>query len=102
MAGASHMKFAFVGRRNPKDNTKHVILGTYGIDTKSFAAQLNLNYPLCWGILNHVVSVIFNHGEQSGEQTCDYIFIKDPNKATMRLYKKTADDLDDEDEDEEL
>lgn len=38
MAGAAHLKFAFVSRRNPKDNTKHVVLGTYDIDTKSFAA----------------------------------------------------------------
>lgn len=46
IAGADHLKFAFVSRRNPKDNTKHVVLGTYGVDTKSFAAQINLNYSL--------------------------------------------------------
>lgn len=46
--------------------------------------------------------MVYHHGEKSGEQTGDYIFIKDPNKAIMRLYKKTTDDLEDEDEDEEL
>jgi translation initiation factor 3 subunit D len=36
LAGVEHIKFAFVSRRNLKDPSKHVILGTYGIDTKSF------------------------------------------------------------------
>jgi translation initiation factor 3 subunit D len=36
LAGVEHIKFAFVSRRNSKDTSKHVILGTYGIDTRSF------------------------------------------------------------------
>lgn len=65
-----------------------------------------VNIPLLrrysWAILSHVVNVVYHHGQQSGEQTGDYIFIKDPNKAVMRLYKKTTDDLEDDEEDEEL
>ena len=98
MAGADTIKFAFVTRRNPKDNTKHLILGTYGIDTKAFAAQINLNYSLCWAILRNTIETIYNHGDQTG----DYIFMKDPNKAVMRMYKKTSDDLDEDEEDDEL
>ena len=37
LAGVEQIKFAFVTRKTPKDNTKHVILGTYGIETKSFS-----------------------------------------------------------------
>ena len=36
LAGADQIKFAFVTRKSPKDNTKHIVLGTYGIETKSF------------------------------------------------------------------
>lgn len=39
---------------------------------------------------------------ENGDQTGDYIFMKDPNKAVMRLYKKISDDLDDDLKDEEL
>ena len=92
------MKFAFVSRKIAKDNTKHVILGTYGLQTKSFAAQINLNMPVCWAILRNTMDTIYDHGEQTG----DYIFMKDPNKAVMRMYKKTSDDLDEEEEDDEL
>lgn len=43
LAGVEHIKFAFVSRRSPKDASKHVILGTYGIDTRSFQNQVNLS-----------------------------------------------------------
>lgn len=48
--------------------------------------------------MNHLVEVVYQHGQEIG----DYIFIKDPNKQMMRLYKKTSEDLDDDEEDEEL
>lgn len=51
-----------------------------------------------WAIMNHLVEVVYQHGQEIG----DYIFIKDPNKQMMRLYKKTSEDLDDDEEDEEL
>jgi translation initiation factor 3 subunit D len=38
LAGVDNVKFAFVTRKNPKDNTKHVILGTYSLNTTAFAA----------------------------------------------------------------
>jgi translation initiation factor 3 subunit D len=51
LAGVEQIKFAFVSRKNPKDAQQHVILGTYGIDTKSFCNQINLNMQNCWAIL---------------------------------------------------
>lgn len=54
--------------------------------------------PQCWAILKQTVDCVYGYGEQTGE----YIFMKDPSKAMMRLFKVTAEDEDDEDGDEEI
>lgn len=59
LAGADQIKIAFIARKNAADNTKHVLLGTYGIDTKSFANQINLNMGVAWAILNEIVDYVF-------------------------------------------
>ena len=43
LAGVSHLKFVFISRRKPQDPNSHHILGTYGIETKKFMNQVNLN-----------------------------------------------------------
>ena len=48
--------------------------------------------------MRNVVDAVFAHKDPTG----DYIFMKDNNKAVMKLYKKTSDDLDEDEEDEEL
>ena len=98
LAGVEQIKFAFVSRKNPKDAGKHVILGSYGIDTRSFQNQINLNMQQCWAILQQTVDCVYGYGEQSGE----YIFMKDPNRAITRLFKVTAEEDDDDEGDEEL
>lgn len=50
---------------------------------------------MCWAILEHVVRSVYSHDENTG----DYIFMKDPNKGVVRLFKKTAEDIEDEEED---
>lgn len=98
LAGADQIKFAFVTRKNVKDNAKHIVLGTYGIETKSFCNQINLSLSQCWGILRDLVDSVYNYNEPTG----DYIFMKDPNKALMRLFKVTVEEEEDEEPDEEL
>lgn len=51
-----------------------------------------------WAILRNTIDTIYDHGEQMG----DYIFMKDPSKAVMKLYKKTSDDVEEEEDEEEL
>lgn len=75
-----------------------MVIGTYGIDTRSFCNQINLSMQQCWAILQETVDVIYGYGEQSGE----YIFMKDPNKAITRLFKMTAEEDDEDDDDEQL
>jgi hypothetical protein len=55
-----------------------------------------------WAILSHVVDSVYYHANQSGEQTGDYIYIKDPLQPLMRLYKKTSDELEEDEDEEEL
>lgn len=73
-------------------------MGTYGIQTSSFANQINLNMPNCWAIFRDTIDGIYHFGEQTGE----YIFMKDPNKALMRLFKVTAEDEEEDEPEEEL
>ena len=98
LAGVDNIKFAFVSRSQAGNANKHVIIGTYGIDTRSFCNQINLSMQQCWAILQETVDVIYGYGEQSGE----YIFMKDPNKAITRLFKMTAEEDDEDDDDEQL
>ena len=51
LAGVEQIKFAFVTRKTVKDSKRHVVLGTYGIDTRSFCNQINLSMSQCWAIL---------------------------------------------------
>jgi len=37
LAGVNHIRYAFVTRRNAKDNTNHVVLGTYTTSVQEFA-----------------------------------------------------------------
>jgi hypothetical protein len=41
---------------------------------------------------------VYGYGEQTGE----YIFMKDPNKAVTRLFKVSEEDDDDDEPEEEL
>lgn len=100
LAGVDAMKFAFITRKSAKVTSSHVLLGTYGIDTKSFANQINLNMPVCWAILRETIDYIFSYKEMTG--TGEYIVMKDPNKAVMRIFKVTADEIDEDEPEEEL
>lgn len=55
-------------------------------------------YVYSWAILNHVVQTVYEYNEQTGE----YIFMKDPTKAMMRLFKVTAEEEEEEEPEEEL
>jgi hypothetical protein len=51
-----------------------------------------------WAILRETIDYIYSYGEQTGE----YIFMKDPNKAMMRLFKVTQEDVDEDEPEDEL
>ena len=52
----------------------------------------------CWAILKSVVESVYAQQEQTG----DYIYMRDPNKAVFRLFKKAVEESDDDEDDGEL
>ncbi|THD21981.1 Eukaryotic translation initiation factor 3 subunit D [Fasciola hepatica] len=54
LAGADQLKLGFVSRVNPKDSSRHVILGTQQFKPHDFAQQLNLSLENGWAILRCV------------------------------------------------
>lgn len=52
----------------------------------------------CWAILRETIQDIQLQKDETGE----YIYMKDPNKAMMRLFKMTTEENDEDDLDDEL
>lgn len=98
LAGVDHIKFVFVSRKYQKDAQNHVILGTYGTDVRSYQNQINLSMTQCWAILQEAIDYVYGYGEQTGE----YVFMKEPTKHMMRLFKVTQEEVDDDENEEEL
>ncbi|KAA3672436.1 translation initiation factor 3 subunit D, partial [Paragonimus westermani] len=79
------MAFTFVSRVNPKDSSRHVILGTQQFRPQEFALQLNLNLDNAWGILRCVIDFFMKLPEGK------YLMLKDPNKAMLRIFAVPSD-----------
>ncbi|PWN53038.1 translation initiation factor eIF-3, subunit D [Violaceomyces palustris] len=97
LAGADNMKLGYISRVNPRDASKHVILGTSWYKPKELAAQMALNLSNGWGIVRTIADLARKAPEGK------YVLIKDPNKATIRFYSVPAsfDEEVDEDDGEE-
>lgn len=97
LAGSDQIKFGYVSRINPKDSSKHVILGTQQFKPIEFASQINLLMENAWGILKCVINIL--QGKPEGK----YLIMKDPNKPMVRIYdipnNSFESDVDDSDED---
>ncbi|CAI2164168.1 1403_t:CDS:10 [Funneliformis geosporum] len=92
LAGADQMKLGYVSRVSPKDNQKHVILGTQMYKPRDFTAQMNLSVSNGWGIVRTIVDLCMKLPEGR------YVLIKDPNKPLIRLYGVPANTFDAEDD----
>ncbi|XP_072022114.1 eukaryotic translation initiation factor 3 subunit D-like [Amphiura filiformis] len=106
LAGSDHIKFGYVSRVNPRDSSKHVILGSQQFKPSELAAQINLNMDNAWGILRCIIDKCFRLKEGK------YLILKDPNKPVIRIYDipdntfssdedEEEDDDDEEDEDDD-
>lgn len=100
LAGSDQIKFGYVSRINPRDSSKHVILGSQQFKPSELAAQINLNMDNAWGILRCIIDKCFQLKEGK------YLILKDPNKPVIRIYDIpdntfSTDDEDDDDEDDE-
>lgn len=105
LAGADQMKMGYISRANPRDASRHVILGQQWFKPKDFASQMNVNLANGWGIVRTVIDLAFK--SEDGK----YLLMKDPNKPVVRLYKvpenafevqEGEDDEEETDQDDEL
>ncbi|MBW0474022.1 hypothetical protein O181_013737 [Austropuccinia psidii MF-1] len=97
LAGADQMKMGYISRANPRDATRHVILGQQWFKPKDFALQINVNLANGWGIVRTVIDLALKSPDGK------YLLMKDPNKPVVRFYKvpENAFDLQEDEEDEE-
>eukprot|EP00708_Paratrimastix_pyriformis_P002644 GAFH01001395.1.p2 GENE.GAFH01001395.1~~GAFH01001395.1.p2 ORF type:complete len:534 (-),score=149.68 GAFH01001395.1:63-1517(-) len=93
LAGTDRFRFGFVSRVG-RENTHHVVLGTETYSPLDFAQQCNINPANLWG----VAKMYFDAVAQVPDGK--YVFLKDPNKSTVRLYAVPADTFVDEEPEE--
>ncbi|CAG8593780.1 20083_t:CDS:10 [Dentiscutata erythropus] len=91
LAGADQMKLGYVSRANPKDNRRHVILGTQYYKPRDFSAQMNMSVSNGWGIVRTVIDLCMKLPEGR------YVLLKDPNKPVVRLYSVPPNTFESED-----
>lgn len=56
----------------------------------------------CWAILRDVIDSVYIDGQKTGEKSGDYIYMKDPTKALMRLFRMIQEDDEEEEGEDEL
>lgn len=91
LAGAEQMKLGYVSRNNPKEHSRHTILGAHTYKPRDFAAQMNINLANGWGIVRTITDICLKLPDGK------YVLVKDPNKAVLRLYEVPASTFVDED-----
>ncbi|KAN0061047.1 hypothetical protein ACQY0O_006782 [Thecaphora frezii] len=93
LAGADNMKLGYISRANPRDASRHTILGTSWYKPRELAAQMALNLANGWGIVRTIADLARKAPEGK------YVLLKDPNKPTIRLYAVPANFGEEDDED---
>lgn len=66
--------YRYISRANPKDASRHVILGQQWFKPRDFAGQMNVNLANGWGIVRTVADLALKAPEGK------YVLLKDPNK----------------------
>jgi translation initiation factor 3 subunit D len=94
LAGADQMNLGYVTRIANTNSYEHTILATQFFKPKELATQINLNINNMWGIVKMLCELVLNKPDGK------YVLLKDPNKATVRLYSVPPRDDDDDDEEE--
>jgi translation initiation factor 3 subunit D len=88
LAGAEAIKWGYVSRAGPRDNSNHVVLSVQTSKPKDFAQQIQLGMDNCWGSARALIELALAQPEGR------YLLLKDPNKELLRLYAVPADALD--------
>eukprot|EP00921_Rhytidocystis_pertsovi_P024938 GHVQ01040156.1.p1 GENE.GHVQ01040156.1~~GHVQ01040156.1.p1 ORF type:complete len:629 (+),score=122.67 GHVQ01040156.1:72-1958(+) len=92
VGGCDHLRLGYVTRKLPNSNDRHNLLCVQSHMTKEIGMQIGLKADNAWGIVRSMVDMFMDR--EDGR----YVLLKDPMKPIMRLYKRPADDEDDEEE----
>ncbi len=56
-----------------------------------------MNLSVCWAILKYIIDEVYRTEDPTG----DFIFMRsDPSKTTMKLFKKTVEEYEEEEEED--
>jgi len=80
IAGADQMKLGYVSRSAPSNSYEHTVMATQFFKPKDLAQQINLSLTNVWGIVKMLAELL------ASKEDGKYVLLKDPNKATLRLY----------------
>ena len=93
LAGADLMKLGYVSRVERTNAYDHTILATQFLKPTELAQQIALSVTNMWGIIKMIADILMNL--EDGK----YVLLKDPNKATLRLYSVPLNTFESDDED---
>lgn len=99
LSGVDMMKLGYVSRNTKTNAYEHSILATQPFKPKDLATQIALDLKNMWGIVKMICELLMR--QEDGK----FVLMKDPNKATLRLYSVPmstfeSDEEEDEGEDE--
>jgi translation initiation factor 3 subunit D len=95
LAGADKMKVGYVSRVAPNNCYDHTILATQFFKPKELAQQINLSVNNIWGIIKMLSELLLTKDDGK------YVIMKDPNKATVRVYSVPLNTFEEDEEEEE-
>ncbi|ODV84462.1 hypothetical protein CANARDRAFT_29008 [[Candida] arabinofermentans NRRL YB-2248] len=84
LAGVDNMKIGFVSRATPKDNTKHVVVGTVTYTPADLSYQIGLSLGNGWGIVRSLVDII---EAETTDPEYKFVILKDPNAPKIAIYR---------------
>ena len=80
------MKFAFVTRKDVKNNQEHQISTIYNLGTDDLLLLTNFSKSIAWGIFKEIISIIQNYKED-GSFILMKTFGETSAKSLLKLFK---------------
>ncbi|KAJ2602523.1 hypothetical protein H4R99_002675 [Coemansia sp. RSA 1722] len=92
LSGADQMKIGYIVRSNPRDSSRHTVLGFQSYRPLEFIANLGLSEYNAWGIVKALVDLCLDLEEGR------YVIMRDPNNPLIRIYSVPAGTFDETNE----
>merc|ERR1711871_554395 len=96
LAGADLMRVGYVSRLSRSNAYEHTILATQVFKPKDLSQQINLSSQNMWGIVKMICELMMK--QEDGK----FVLMKDPNKATVRVYSVPLNSFEDDDDEEDM